>query len=174
MSTLLEKTANEVKKDMDELGIPYNHDVPIFISERYSRALGKCYYQMKDNKRVAYKIGISKELVDYGDADLLRNTICHELIHSADDCVYGGHGGMWKVYADKMNRYKNYHISRITHVPDEMHENYKNYHFIIECQGCHTKSYFQRYTKTVNAVRKGQKTIKCKKCGSKDFKVIER
>lgn len=174
MAALLQKTVDEVKKDMDEVGVPYNPDIPIFISERYSRALGKCYYQTRDNKRIATKIGISKEIIDYGDWDLIRNVICHELIHSADDCVYCYHGGVWKVYADKMNRYKNYHISRITHVPDEMHEHYNNYHFIIECQGCHTKSYFQRSTKTVEAVKKGQKTIKCKKCGSKDFIVIEK
>ena len=155
MAALLQKTVDEVKKDMDEVGVPYNPDIPIFISERYSRALGKCYYQTRDNKRIATKIGISKEIIDYGDWDLIRNVICHELIHSADDCVYCYHGGVWKVYADKMNRYN-------------------NYHFIIECQGCHTKSYFQRSTKTVEAVKKGQKTIKCKKCGSKDFKVIER
>ena len=156
MAALLQKTVDEVKKDMDEVGVPYNPDIPIFISERYSRALGKCYYQTRDNKRIATKIGISKEIIDYGDWDLIRNVICHELIHSADDCVYCYHGGVWKVYAD------------------EMHEHYNNYHFIIECQGCHTKSYFQRSTKTVEAVKKGQKTIKCKKCGSKDFKVIER
>lgn len=171
MVSLFQIAIKDVKKDMDELGIPYNHDVPIFISGRYSRALGKCYYQMKDNKRVAYKIGISKELVDYGDADLMKNTICHELIHSAPDCVYSHHGGMWKVYAQKMNRYKGYHISRLSQIPDNIQRNYK---FIIECQDCHTKSYFNRHTKTIDAVRQGQKIIRCKKCGSMEFKVIEK
>ena len=171
MVSLFQIAIKDVKKDMDELGIPYNHDVPIFINGRYSRALGKCYYQMKDNKRVAYKIGISKELVDYGDANLMRNTICHELIHSAPDCVYAGHGGMWKVYAQKMNRYKGYHISRLSQIPDDMHKKYK---YIIECQKCHTKSYLQRHTQAVEAVEKGMKILTCKKCGSKDFKVIEK
>ncbi len=34
MVSLFQIAIKDVKKDMDELGIPYNHDVPIFINGR--------------------------------------------------------------------------------------------------------------------------------------------
>lgn len=166
----INKLIKEVKKDMDSVHVPYNDEIPIFINSKYSRALGKCYYGNINGKKKSIKIGISEEIINHADINIIKNTICHELIHSADDCVYAGHTGKWKYYASIMNRYKNYKISRTTTLPNDMQRQYK---YVVECQDCKTKSYFQRKSPLIKKIQLGQASIRCKRCGGTHFEVRE-
>ncbi len=169
MSIDLEKLVNEVKKDMDEVGVPYNPNIPVSITSRYPKSLGKCYYKFINDKRVASEIKISKQLYDFRDIKLLKNTICHELIHSADDCVYSNHGGYWLYYSKLMNKYKGYNISRLTDLPEEMLNQYK---YIIICKECGAKGYYSRYSQSIKLIEANSKDIYCKYCGNHRFKII--
>ncbi len=100
----------QVKDDMDMMGIPYNKEIPILINPRLSKVMGKCWYLNSGETRSVTKIEIARFVVDYDDKDLLRNVLCHELIHSADECLHCGHRKQWKVYAEEMSRHPMYHI----------------------------------------------------------------
>lgn len=118
----LYELVEKVKKDMDQAHVPYNDECPIKLNDRLSRALGRCRYKRNYlDERRPYVIEIQTLYLEHGTEQELMSTICHELIHSASDCVYSGHTGNWKRYAEIMEKcYPNkYIIKRLTTVGNQ-------------------------------------------------------
>lgn len=136
---------NEVKADMDKVGVPYKASVPFFINKRTTKVLGSCHYIYVNHIKVADKIEISKNFMDTCAIQDVKNTICHELIHSA--FPYAGHGGEWKYYANLMTTsMPEYTISRLSSAKKikEPTSGYK-----ITCNKCGFTSYYRSRTKAI-------------------------
>ena len=120
--TYLYELVEEVKRDMDEVWIPYNDECPIKLNNRLSRTLGRCRYKRDYlGERYPYVIEIQTLYLEHGIEKEIKSTICHELIHSASDCLFSGHTGNWKRYAEIMEKcYPNkYIIKRTTTVSNQ-------------------------------------------------------
>lgn len=159
----LEGIVKSVKLDMDKLNIPYNDNVPVVINKRLSRALGRCCYKYD----VPYLIELS-EVIIASELQELKNTICHELIHSA--CPQDCHGGMWKVYANKMTHNSDYTITRLHDVTklnqDVRKQKQQPYKYKVTCQcGCSMK--MKRKTDFIESIEKHNgRSVRwqCSKC----------
>lgn len=159
-----------VKSDMDKLNIPYENDVPIVINKRLSRSLGRCKYRCG----VAFLIELS-EVIIASELQELKNTICHELIHSA--CPYDNHGGMWLAYANKMTRNSEYTITRLHDTKGLNQELLKakeqSYKYKVTCKcGCTIKQ--KRKTDFIKNIEKfdgKSKYWRCSKCKSDEWKL---
>lgn len=118
----LHELVEEVKRDMDRVHVPYNNDCPIKLNNRLNRSLGRCLYEQNWlGERHSYAIEIQTLYLQYGTEKELMNTICHELIHSANECAYSGHTGNWKKYTETMREYypNKYNIRRTTIVSNQ-------------------------------------------------------
>lgn len=123
----LDRLAKEVKQDMRIAGVPYDQHCPIILSDyRMSRVLGQCEYALDGNKEYAKRIKINRLCFENSEEQDIKNIICHELIHSAKECVITdcGHKGIWKIYAEQMEeKYPDkYVIRRTTELGDKYYE----------------------------------------------------
>lgn len=93
----LYKLYEEVKQELEVIDIPINKVDSIKVNNRMSRAWGIC--KRTRNTRTGsisgYRIEISERLLNESIPDKsIKNTICHELIHTIDGCF--NHGDEWK------------------------------------------------------------------------------
>lgn len=115
----------EVKRDMYLYNVPYDDNYRILVDDITS--YGVCKYIDKD-------IIINKKLVLFGNEQDIKNTICHELIHSAPQCRYEGHRGFWKTCANVMNNH-GYDIKARCHY--ELNVDYTTiYKYVVKCANC--------------------------------------
>lgn len=175
----LMRLVTEVKRDMLNANIPFDDTVPFIINSRLSRSLGRCHFNRVYG---AIKIDIAQIVIDCPDDMEIKNVICHELIHSARICLTYGHGGMWKIFANKMNQTnQNYHITTVhkdntfgKHDEQQRIGNTKRYKFKVQCQHCDMSQCFTRETKIVKAIKDGYgNRIRCPKCHQNHFKLFE-
>lgn len=161
----LEEIVKIVKSDMDKLNIPYKHDVPVVVNRRLSRALGRCTFRCGQATLVELS-----EVIIASELQELKNTICHELIHTA--CPQDHHGGMWLVYANKMTHNSNYTITRL-HDVSVLNQNMlkakrQPYKYKVTCRcGCSMK--MKRKTDFIKSIEKhnGESILwRCSKCGA--------
>lgn len=139
----LNKLIEEVKLDMINAGVPFNDNCPISLNRRLSRALGKCKYKKNLTGHVyAFSIEINELYFECAKENDLKNTICHELIHSAPECVYCRHRGLWKEYCKVMeDNYPNKYIIRRTTYSKEYVEELRKkevnpYKYEVYCPKC--------------------------------------
>lgn len=136
----LEQLILEVKQDMDQWNVPYTN-IPIVLNSRLSKSLGRCKF--KDNQ--AYEIDIQKQYFLTGKKEDIKNTICHELIHSATECATCKHKGMWAYYANIMNAH-GYNI-QICSNPEFKHKQATYYE--VYCPKCKKSMIKTRASKMV-------------------------
>ena len=161
---LLNKLVIDVKRDMDKLNVPYNDIVPFKINNRLSRALGRCIYKRINNEKVSVLLEIQGEYFKNGSINDIKDTICHELIHSAKDCVNSGHIGIWKKYADIMTLNSKYNIKRTQSVKIDVDES--KYKYKVVCSKCGVTTYKKRKSKLIEH----PEYFRCK-CGCKKLNV---
>lgn len=165
----LDQIIKEVKRDMNALNIPFDDTVPIKINTRLSRALGRCCYRSGK----AYVIELSTVIIN-SDVQELKNTIAHELLHSAT--IGDHHGGMWKYYADKMTRGSKYTITRLHDTEklnyDAMMSKYK---YKTVCSGCGSEGRYTKKTNFINHLIRNNGNGKpwyCSRCHGSQWKLI--
>ena len=165
----LYQIVKEVKQDMDRLSIPYDNEVPIKVNRRLSRALGRCCY--RGGK--AYAIELSTIIIN-SDVQELKNTIAHELIHSAT--IGDNHGGKWKYYADKMTKSSNYTVTRLH---DNTKLNYdalmSKYKYKTVCTTCGSEGHYSKKTNFIEHLIKHDGNGKpwyCSKCHKSQWKLV--
>lgn len=111
------------------------------VNARAKRRLGCCFFQ--DGW---YKIEVSADILE--DRELLRQTLCHELLHTCPGCQ--DHGKIWKAYAQRLNQRFGYHIERTVKTEEcpvpLRHEEVK---YILECQSCGARILRKRMSKVV-------------------------
>lgn len=64
------------------------------VNRRAKRRLGCCFFDGK-----GYRIEVAEGVLN--DPETLRETLCHELLHTCPGC--GDHGKQWKAYAQRVN-----------------------------------------------------------------------
>lgn len=132
---------------LKELGIPCGNVINVKANTRAKKRYGQC----KRLKSGNYVINISHVLLKDEVPDVItKGTIIHELLHTA--AFYDGHTGMWKRYADIVNKkYPEYNIKRVADVKETGIKiaNDDDYKYIIKCEKCGREVRFMRMCKKV-------------------------
>ncbi len=173
---MVREELNEILAEMEEilrgLGIPLSSRISpeLQVNARAKRRLGCCrYFPSADSlpKGISpplqnggwYVIEVSASLLE--TPDRLRQTICHELLHTCRGCR--NHGELWKFYAARVNEALGYQIQRLAPAEGEAvplrREEVK---YVLECQSCGAKICRSRLSKAV----KRPWCYRCK-CGGK-------
>ena len=136
----LQKYANECKKELDAIGIPYNTAAEFTINTRAKSRWGQARKTPS-----GYKINISAVLLDERNAaEGLKNTIIHELLHTCRGCM--DHGKKWKEYAAQVRAAYGYNIKRTSNGAEKglcaecIAENAEAHNtppkYVFRCMGC--------------------------------------
>nr|DAX93228.1 MAG TPA: SprT-like family [Caudoviricetes sp.] len=144
----------EVKEDMDKFHVPYDNYYELAIKDFSGATWGTCNY-------IDQAIYINSDLVLYGKDEDIKNVICHELIHSAKECRFEGHRGLWKKYANVMNQH-GYHISRSNRYELNIDKT-KIYKYVVKCVKCGNTQGFN----TRRGVVKNPENYLCSICAGK-------
>lgn len=172
--TRLQELITIVKQDMVNAQIPFDENVPIEPNKRLRRLAGRCRYKKVLYGYKAFVVEINANMLKTESDEFLKNVICHELLHSAPECVRSGHGGNWKRYARLMNiRNHNYNITRC-YSKEDLSKDYKNsYKYKVVCEDCGKTYYYNKKGKVVSTVMDGYHFYRCGKCDSDNLKVIK-
>lgn len=140
----LDSLLAEMSETLRGLGIPLScHISPaVLVNSRAKRRLGCCY--CRDG---VYEIEVSASLLE--QPDRLRQTLCHELLHTCRGCR--NHGEKWKAYAAKVNEALGYSIQRLAPAEEESQEPLRRekIKYVLECQSCGAKICRSRMSKAV-------------------------
>ena len=156
----LKNIADECITELKSMGIKCGKVRKWEINNRAKCRLGQCV-------RVSigvFDISIAGFLLDENtDIFLLKNTVIHELLHTAKGCFK--HTGKWKLLAEEVNRnFPKYNIRRtfnreeIANLTDIKKPEYR---YILKCKSCGLEIMRQRKTQAVT----NYKNYRCGKCG---------
>lgn len=143
-------------------------DRPLKVNYRARSRWGLCTTY---NHGTCSKIEISSLILadDVPDEKTL-STIVHELLHAVKGAAKDGHRGIWKTYADRINKlYPDLEISRCTSaeffgIDEKTFENKTDFHkYAIGCENCSMIHYSSKLSKTI----KHPNLYKCGCCGGK-------
>ena len=165
----------DAKAVCDHFHIPYGKITKIKINTRATSRFGLCR-KLKDG---TYEIEISKFLLDDETQQMaLMNTVIHEVLHTCP----GGmtHKGMWKTYANVINRNTNYTITRcatneeVAMVPAYEALQKDSTKYEITCLHCGKQFKYKRAGSVVKSLLRKplNSTCSCPYCKSHDFKVV--
>lgn len=158
----LEKLVEECKKELDEIGVPYQTVQNWSVNTRAKSKWGQC----KKVSTGVFDINISQCLLQDEVSDTaVKNTIIHELLHTVEGCY--DHKRKWKLFAEKVNRaYPQYNIKRTTTSDEKGIEGLKRTYqknYKIICNNCGRYWYRQKASKLIQHPEK----YRCAKCGGK-------
>lgn len=101
----------------------------VTVNNRLKTTHGRCFTnRMTMSSRIEIAGHMLKNEVAYDD---LVQVMIHEILHSLKDCQC--HTGRWKLYADIVTSKTKFNITRCTHVPNALDEDYK---YIFVCENC--------------------------------------
>lgn len=132
----LESIVREVKEDMKKMGVPYNNRFHVMIRD-YHTVNGVCYH----DRELAC---IDKGLFNHGKMMDVKQTICHELIHSA--CGFNEHHGeVFQHYARRMDE-----LGYDIHTRNNLEwDKRKEYKYVLYCPECGMQWGYRTYCKTI-------------------------
>jgi len=156
-----ERLVEESKAELNSINIPYSKHIHWGTMNK-SRVWGNC----KKIGKNTYEIRINTALFETADDHNIKTTIIHELLHSCKDCMK--HTGQWKVYANKVNKYLGYNITRCTSASEKGVASIIPYKYKVVCEDCGNETYYTRETKAIRTKCKG---YYCGKCKSKSLRV---
>lgn len=173
----LKMLVKQVKQDMRNANVPFNDEISIIANKKLKTTAGRCHYRYSYElkQRVADFIDINYDMLINETDEFLKNVICHELIHSADECVNSGHTGIWVFYAKRMNdNNKNYYITRC-YTKSDLSTAYaeKVYKYKTVCPNCGKEFYHRSRTKVIKSIEAGFKDYMCPKCNCDDLYVVK-
>jgi predicted SprT family Zn-dependent metalloprotease len=107
-----------------------------------------------------FEISISKHLLENGEDHKVKQTLMHEILHTAPGCF--NHGATWKRYGSQVNRIYGYDISRTTSAANLGVDSPKvaNAKYTIQCCSCGVEIHRTKAT----PVTKNPEKYRCK-CG---------
>ena len=151
----------ECQSYLYDIDIPYANAIMWTVNDRGTKRVGKCSF--KDG---IYHIEINGILLKEDiDETALKNTIIHEMLHTAPGCM--DHGKKWKYYVDlvkgKYPQYdpsKRYSSNELGITPEEFYRGKKVYK--VRCKCCR---YIYASTRSNKYYRNPSKYI-CAMCGS--------
>ena len=115
-----------------------------------------------------FDITINENLYVNGDVKALKETVLHELLHTAEYCF--NHGDTFQVYAQWLNQKYGYNIGRTNSENDKGIFLEENPRFIFRCCGCNrvfSKAKKSKFTANYQHYH-------CGICGGKFEKIYER
>ena len=130
----------------NNINIPTGKISSVRINRRAKKRWGMCI----PNPNNTFTIEISEILLqDDVSNDALYDTVMHEVLHTAPNCL--NHGKIWKKYASMINNAYGMNIKRTTsaeekNIADMVNNEYK---YIIACPICGYQWKYIRYTKCV-------------------------
>lgn len=163
--TEIEKIVNDCRDELATIGIT---TPAVKVSTmRSTECWGECV--LKANKRtkevLSAEIRLNKVLCD-GKTEHehpLKNTIIHELLHSATP--FASHGRAWKELASKVNNTLAYNVTVRSNYHDyglSIHKEVKREKlYIVRCEKCGQEVKRQRLCKTITHLN----NYRCGKCG---------
>lgn len=160
----LNEICSDALADVISIGIDLSTNRYIFkLNNRLTRACGYCSY-ISDN---CYEIDINPTYASIVDTDELYDTVVHELLHSAPDCM--NHGKEWQRLADIANK----HL--LTNVSQYYSGNeYNPYKYGVRCCDCDRVIYRRtRQTATYKKIKEGKGKFHCNTCGGYNLIAIE-
>lgn len=160
----LQAYAELCKTEVKNAGIPVGNIVEFKVNKRAKSRWGQC-----KRRGPCYFIEINSDLLadDIPDSSL-NDTLIHEILHTAPDCM--NHGCLWNHYANIMNS-RGYHISRTSTAQEKGIENYHrerivNHRFV--CNKCGQVINRTRNSKFVQ----NYELYSCGACGGKFNKLF--
>lgn len=146
--------------EMKNVGIVIGDIDDITINNKAKSRWGRCTYHRNSD---CYTIEISSLLLNDEVNDIaLYNTLAHEMLHTAENCM--NHGKIWKTYANIMNETYGYNI-KTTESADEkgivVERKPITYKYAIHCTGCGSIFHYQRESKVVKCCRSGKAHCSC-------------
>ncbi len=156
----LKTLIQECQAELSAISIPYGTVTSWKINTRAKSRWGQCRL-LPDG---TFEIQISHRLLTgMTDPTAAKETIIHELLHTAKGCQ--NHGKRWKLLADRVNKaYPEYRIKRTSSAqekglsePDTISQ--KNY--VITCQNCGMRSFRKRASRVVTH----PEHYRCSRCG---------
>lgn len=156
MSHDLHAVARDCLGTLSRLGIPVGIIREIAPDTRSRRRWGVCRKDADGTFRILISVRL---LSDDAPLDALRDTLFHELLHTAPNCM--NHTGNWKQYAERLNKELGLNITRATTadsigVPEDDRIRYR-----FVCRGCGTVQIRYRSCKFTNHPER----YRCALCG---------
>ena len=155
---------NEIQEDVQLLAalgheymLKYIYKVVIYNRKGVKR-IGRC----KKLSNGVYEIQITENYLRNLDPAEIHNTIMHEVIHSAKDCM--NHGPNWKALAQKVNaNYEFTPIQRLSYDPTALQLVKESARYFLYCSNCGREWHWQRRPKRWAYYTSGR--CKCQRCG---------
>lgn len=141
----LDAALAEMEGALRGLGIPLSHHVApaVQVNTRARRRLGCCYARAG-----GFVIEVSASLLDRPED--LRETLCHELLHTCPGCR--NHGERWKAYAARVNGALGMTIQRLAPAEGESGPlRREEVRYVLECQSCGARIGRSRMSKAVKS-----------------------
>ena len=158
MNKAINNLLQDIIAEAKTLNIPIgNIDPNVKINTRAIKRLGQC-----SKRGDRYFIQISSFIIAE-DQKALKETLAHEVLHTAPDCM--NHGNIWKRYANMMKRKYGYEIGRTKNVVAcyGITKPVPEIDYTIKCQGCGQVIHRHRKSKLITHIH----LYRCGKCKNK-------
>ncbi len=136
----------EVRKDADAAGIPYDPDTRYYGLDRCTRSLGRCHRRQTADGHMRFTITISRYISTLR-LQAIKDVMMHELIHTIPGCF--NHSAQFKLFADMVNRRTNGTYAVKTSYKGSKFQQNTPYKYIVECKNCKRKIYRTRKSKLI-------------------------
>lgn len=164
---LLQNIFFSTREDLKRLGIPVSESInPKIRISSAQRKWGSCKLS-KNTDGFKFQISISESCFKEPDyLNFIRNTMAHELIHTARGCF--NHGEKFKNYgkiAEKLGYKITTSVKSSVNKSEE--EKFNEAKHVLKCEKCGLKYYRLRFPKEKNYINK----IRCGKCRGRLIKI---
>lgn len=161
----------EVIRDIRRLGIPVSKKIQqhIVINKRARTRFGCCKRLKTGLFGSEFVIEVS-EILLYAPEASLKQTLAHEALHTCPGC--GNHSGIWKAYAEQVNKAYGYRIQRVSDPTAmgvstaEIIQRRKKINHVLICENCGARIERTRASK----VTKYPQLYRCR-CGGRLIRV---
>lgn len=131
----LEAVLQECERKLEAIHIPFNKNVTVRAGKLNARTWGR--YWIYKNMIVLDPVFADDRMQTFAT----ENVLMHELLHSCNDCM--SHSGLWKHYAQQVNRTYHYKIKRCSDYKPYMDEELlgefmQRFKYVARCEGCGT------------------------------------
>lgn len=143
---------DKCEQNLKAHNIPICDNISVRPNTRAKARWGQCKWTRRNGHIIKCDININADLLDERNPlDTLHQTIYHELLHTIDDCQ--GHKGLWKEYAEKVNRITGLNIQRCNSAQElgvvAHNTNSTQPKYMVWCPCCNRRNYYKRATKLV-------------------------
>ncbi len=131
----LEAVLQECERKLEEIHISFNKNVTVKAGKLRRGSWGA--YRKSENIIILDPVFADDRMQIFAT----ENVMLHELLHTCNDCMT--HSGLWKHYAQIVNRTYHYKITRCSDYKSYMNEELlgefmQRFKYVARCEGCGT------------------------------------